>query len=274
MVRGVLLFSLGALIGAGVVALSRTPGAGSAPLQTQRESVEIVQSLRMAQERIAELEADIKRLKVAHANGEILTPSSAPVRHEANNGASRDEDEGHQRNAVRWRVSAIEKFVPLTEDQRNRLTEKFTADADSARAGDTPNSESLDDILGVESAQFYRQQVQAAFARAHDQEIEREVVWLSRQLSLTAEQETAVRQAMTRIEQQLQSGKPPHGAGSSDPQHRVQAMIEESKARRELTNAEFSKVLTPEQYQAYLRSEAESVDSDVEIFHDPGADQP
>jgi hypothetical protein len=47
-------------------------------------------------------------------------------------------------------------------------------------------------------------------------------------------------------------------------------MIADNRRRLELRNAELSKILTPEQLQAYAQIEAESSASDVEVFHDAG----
>jgi hypothetical protein len=47
-------------------------------------------------------------------------------------------------------------------------------------------------------------------------------------------------------------------------------MIAENKRRAALLREKLQALLPPDQYQAYLRSEAESAASDVEVFHDPG----
>ncbi len=64
-------------------------------------------------------------------------------------------------------------------------------------------------------------------------------------------------------------GSSSHGSKTS-PQERVKAMIAESKRRRALRSEKLQAVLPPDQYQVYLRSEAESAASDVEVFHDAG----
>ena len=50
--------------------------------------------------------------------------------------------------------------------------------------------------------------------------------------------------------------------------------LEVLKNRRlsELRNEQLKAALTPEQYEAYLRSQAESAASDIEVFHDPGGE--
>jgi regulator of replication initiation timing len=51
------------------------------------------------------------------------------------------------------------------------------------------------------------------------------------------------------------------------PQERVKAMVEENRKRTELRNEQLKPVLSPEQYEAYLRTQAESPAADVELFH-------
>jgi hypothetical protein len=47
-------------------------------------------------------------------------------------------------------------------------------------------------------------------------------------------------------------------------------MIEENRQRGELRSQELRNILSPEQYQAYLKTQTESAAADVEVFHDPG----
>jgi hypothetical protein len=171
---------------------------------------------------------------------------------------------------VAWRVSAIEKFVPLNPEQKERLREKYERESTASANGEEVESESLEDIIGSENASYYREQVQAAFKRVQNEEIERESVWLTRKLGLSPEQESSVRQIFERVESEVsQSTAPGHLSGT--PQERVRALIAENQRRSELRTNELSNILSPEQRRAYAELEAESSASDVEVFHDPGA---
>jgi len=182
-----------------------------------------------------------------------------------------DSSEEKQREALSWRVSAIEKFVPLTEEQRNRLVAKFQEETRAGQAGEESRAEKLEEILGDDNARYYRDQVKAAFERVQNEETEKEVLWLSRQLNLAPEQERSMRAVFLDVEKTVESefGPSSHGSRTS-PQERLKAMIAESKRRRALRSEKLQAVLPPDQYQAYLRSEAESAASDVEVFHDAG----
>lgn len=214
-------------------------------------------------QRVRELEDRVSQ--AASVGAKISSGSSA----EAFVKVDEEAEQQRRREAVRWRVSAIEKFVPLTAAQRDRLSDKFRQDAE---ADDQEGAETLDDILGQESADYYRQQVKAAFQRVKDQETEKEMVWMSHQLSLSADQERVVRGIYTGVEQQIRQeiGAQQQGETPRSAQERVKLMVLENRRRIELRNTQMRAVLSSEQYEAYLKSEAESTSADVEVFHDPG----
>ncbi len=170
-------------------------------------------------------------------------------------------------DAVQWRVSAIEKFVPLSAEQRQRLREKFEKEV-LVPSGEEPGTESLEDIVGEESARFYRQQVQAAFQKVQNEALDREVVWLARQLTLSPDQEQALRSVFEAVERQIEAERLGDSVqGVQSPQSRVRAMVTENRKRADLRNEQLKGVLSPEQYEIFLRSQAESSDADVELFH-------
>jgi hypothetical protein len=213
--------------------------------------------------RVAQLEDEVRALRERNpAPVEVAAPAGAvtvePV--------TVSEDERSE--ALRWRVSAIEKFVPLTDEQKDRLRRKFTEEGNARVSGGESQAESLDEILGEENARYYREQVAAAFQRMQDAEIEKEVLLISRQLALPVEQEEGVRSVFVGVERTLKETEVPRQEGSAH--ERVRGMVEENKRRTSLRGEELKKILTPEQYQRYLTLEAESPAADVEVFHDPG----
>jgi len=223
------------------------------------------------QARVSELE---RKLKEEEARAAQSHTEQAPLPVNSVDSPAAGEAEGDDtrlREATRWRVSAIEKFVPLSEEQKQRLSDKFIKEG-SSEDGEV-ETESLETILGDDNATFYRQQVQAAFQRVQDEEVEKEVVWVSRQLSLSQEQERAVRDVYDRVEQQVraEASVGGHGAPAASSQDRVRQMVQESRLRNTLRQSMLKDVLTPEQYQTYLKNESESASSEMEVFHDPGA---
>jgi DnaJ-domain-containing protein 1 len=270
--KSLLILLLGGLVGGGLVEVCHRGASceNSPHLVDGPSPTDYAGRAREAEVKIAALEVDIRNLR-ARATPEVThVPVSGGRVAETPSEAEAEAADKERLNAVRWKISAIEKFVPLNDEQRSRLTAKFAADTEAKKRDEPPSSESLEDILGAEQASFYRDQVQAAFKRAQDQEIEREVVWLSRQLSLSTAQEDAMREAMARVESQVRSAQG-HGSGAGTPQERIQAMIRENQARRDLTNEELRKILSADQFQAYLKGETESAAADAEVFHDPAA---
>lgn len=176
-----------------------------------------------------------------------------------------------KKRAITWRVSAIEKFVPLSDEQREQLTEKFQEEQKAQEEGRDSEAQPLEAIIGEESANVYRQQVKAAFERVQNEELDKEIVWMSRKLALSAQQEQSMRTAFASIESEIDSefgGL--HGGDNSSPQARVTRMIAENKKRVQLRSEALKRVLSPEQYTAYAETEAQSAASDMEVFHDPG----
>ena len=217
--------------------------------------------LSQARSRIEEL------LKAGAATVACPTPVPGPARPEAEDSdALKPREVSINPEVVSWRVSAIEKFVPLTEEQRERLRMMFSGTGERG----AERSDTLEEIIGAESAAFYRQQVQAAFKRAQEESVEKEVVWLSRQLGLSSASEQQVRQVFATVEQQLTEERRSLELKASSPRERVRMMIEENRRRRTLRNEQLKAVMAPEQFELFLRSQAESTDSDVEIFHGAG----
>jgi hypothetical protein len=222
---------------------------------------------------ITDLETKLAGVKAAAepeqlGSGEAVRASSAgaplPAPSPADEPALADSKPTPSPNAVKWRVSAIEKFVPLTEDQRQRLVTKFEADLRGEEG-----TETLEDVLGEENARFYREQVKAAFRKVEEEELDKEVVWLSRQLDLSPEQERRLHEAFAGIETEIDAGKESLHGGARSSEDRVRAMIEESRTRQRLRSERARAILNPDQFDVFSRVQAESSSSNMEVFHEP-----
>lgn len=233
------------------------PATPQPPVGADRES-----ELAQAREQIEELTREIARRATAAApigSPAPLATASSPT---VESSAAPAQEHSPPSKRVAWRISAIEKFVPLSEEQKNRLTVKFEREA----AGEE-SSASLEEILGGESATFYREQVKAAFERARNEEVDREIVWLGRQLALTSAQERDIKVAFDAVEKELETVELPESVQARTPEERVKAMITENKRREELRQARLKMILSPDQFAAYSRMNAESTKSDIEVFH-------
>jgi hypothetical protein len=202
-----------------------------------------------------------------------LQPQMAEPHREAEseNSSTEPSNPDAKQRAISWRVSAIEKFIPLSDAQREQLAEKFEEEQKAREEGRESQAQPLEAIIGEESATVYRQQVKAAFDRVQNEELDKEVVWMSRKLALSAQQEQAMRAAFASVETDIDAEfEGMHGDSGGSPQARVTRMIAENKKRIQLRAAALKNVLTPEQYAAYAETEAQSSAADMEVFHDPG----
>lgn len=222
MVKGLPILLAGICIGSGIAWAIFAASSPTAPVPVpQAQPLVCDQSdLKRMQERVAQLESELASAKT-RAHVTVAPPQVAAA-------------EPQTDESLSWRISAIEKFVPLSDEQKERLREKYTKE----RAGEGEGAESLEDILGAESAAFYRERVQAAFKKVQDEEVEREVVWLSRTLSLSKEQEGSVRTILANVEAEVSKGGltlsqvPPPGACAGDDSSE-QASVRSSKRAAE-----------------------------------------
>lgn len=264
--RAIVLLIAGAALGASGVYLM-----GRVPVPTQEvqvtvppQSIACESELSSHRARIAELERRIA----------IQQPTATTLEGAATDQSSPAPEDSAADQAIAWRVSAVEKFIPLTESQKERLREKFQEEKNAREQGRESAAEPLEDIVGEDQAVAYRQQVNAAFERAQNQELEKEAVWISRKLSLSPDQEQSMRTIFSDVESQINKefGDGQHGVALSA-QQRVARMVAENKRRLQLRSDALKNVLQPSQYAAYLQEESQSAAADVEVFHDSGGSE-
>lgn len=277
MVRSINLLVIGAALGAVLVWLGiRGSQAPVSPIVTPDPA------LMRCESELAQLGLEIQELRRIAVGAK---PSVDIVEHApAHNGSdsaelssSSNSDAAHQavnqavNQAVAWQISAIERFVPLSEGQRLRLANKFAEERKAREEGRESSAESLEEILGEDNAQTYRGQVKAAFDRVRNEELEKDTVWLARRLGLSPDQEASMRTIFEDVERAVavEYPQPALGAGAT-PQQRVLRMIAENKRRVQLRAERLRQILPPDQYQAYMKAESESAAADMEVFHGSG----
>jgi len=221
-------------------------------------------SLKQLDSELLELKSKRGSPCIATASVEQITATEQGTQYEAKSDSER-------KLANSWRISAIEKFVPLSDDQKERLERRFTEEQAAKEGNRESVAESLDQILGADDAKVYRDQMQAAFERARDEELERDTIWMARKLGLVADQEQRMRASFAEVEQIIRAefeGSP--NVADRSAQARVSRMIAENKRRIQLRAERLRSLLSPEQYQEYVKLESESSASDVEVFHGGG----
>ena len=156
--------------------------------------------------------------------------------------------------------------MPLTEDTRARLTEKFEAEVRDPNA----QTEPLENIIGQEQANFYRAEVKKAFVKVRDEEVEKEVLLLGRNLALSSDQQKRLREVYVGVEQQLDElyGDPEQRYRfKGTMEERMKRMMETTRYRRDQLAEALKGVLTPEQYEAYLKEVDSSAEGELGVWH-------
>lgn len=170
---------------------------------------------------------------------------------------------------VESRVSSVGKFVQLSDEQRERLRQKFTTDALKKRGG-TSESESLEAILGERDAEYYRDQLRGAFERSREQALDRELFYLSRKLKLESTQESGIRTLLQSVDQAVEEkfeAERRDPRFQNEPAFRVRLMVRENEFRAEWLAEQAKTILTPDQYQAFLQEQTESSAQDMGLWH-------
>lgn len=194
--------------------------------------------------------ASTEHISSAVSRTDSLTPVDTPL----------DRTKEHAQLA-RWRVAAIARFLPLSDDQRRQLHELF-----SAERGDA----TVESILGAENYRYLRERQKEAFKRAEAEEQERELYFLSRRLGLDVAQEAALGRVLEDVEaevsESLRSRQQSLGPHPS-PTRRMELLIETNQLRATLMEQRLRSILNETQLRSYLEYQATAPSQDMEIWH-------
>ncbi len=171
---------------------------------------------------------------------------------------------------IESRVSALAKVVGITEEQRERLRTKYTDEARARRAGITAETPSLEEIIGEEGTRFYREQLSTAMERSQRAELDREVYYMARVLSLSQEQEEHYRELMQTVDSEIRRqfrSERESPQFQSDPSFRVKLSIRENEFRSKWLLEQLKVTLNPQQYEAYVKEEANSSSAELGVWH-------
>ena len=269
MIKIFITFIFGLLLGlTGVFFLNINP---KAPVCDHPESTPPSAHDQICREELAKISVELESLKQSKYQSDKDSATNVVADTNPDNVKADSSKSAESARAISWRLSAIEKFVPISDEQRAQLEEKFKEDRQSAEEGRASESKSLDEILGDDKAKTYRDQVQSAFNRARDEELEKDALWISKTLGLSGDQEQRMRAVFSEVEQEIrEEGSESENLSAGTPQQRLAQMIAENRKRLELRASKLKSVLSSEQYQAYLQAESGSSSGDLEVFHDSG----
>lgn len=163
--------------------------------------------------------------------------------------------------SIDTRMSVLNRFFDLDDEEKTSLREKFTSEALDSDAP-TP---SLAAILGADRAKFYNDQRKEARKRFKEEERERKVYYLSRRLGLSPSQEKAFFELERQID--LDSSSPPNSLSNQNPRQYMRALIEGLQSEQELREQGLQSILTRDQWETYQLEQARSSLQELELWH-------
>jgi hypothetical protein len=163
------------------------------------------------------------------------------------------------------RINAITKFVPLNDTQKTRLRSKYEVEFRAKNPLET-TTEKLEDILGSDSARFYREQKQKAFERARDESLERDVLYISRLLGLDPVTEENVRKTYKEVDNEMKNYAQ-SSLSTNNKQSRLKLLLDSEKQRNTLLTEKLKNIITNEQYQQFIEYQAQSSSQDLQLWH-------
>ena len=169
--------------------------------------------------------------------------------------------------ALDYQLSAAAQILGMTTAQQEALRATLQ---EAPEDGDGAPSfvDALRETMGEEEANTFIEQQRNAFERSTRRELNREVAYLAKLLTLSTEQEAQVQQTLSAVEVDL------NALGANDPsplhgsaQERLRALLERNRVRSKRLQEEFQKILTPDQFTAFMADEADSEAADLELWH-------
>ncbi|MCB9030120.1 MAG: hypothetical protein H6619_03650 [Deltaproteobacteria bacterium] len=128
------------------------------------------------------------------------------------------------------------------------------------------SDENLEDIIGKENAQFYKEQRKKAFQNSENEALEKELYYLSRKLDLKLEQELQIEKSLFSLKERAKD-KNNANVEPTTPQEKLQAYMEQTKRENDILRKDLEAILSKEQYEQYLLLEAESSAAQVGVWH-------
>lgn len=162
---------------------------------------------------------------------------------------------------IATKIASISKFVPLSDEQRSRLTQKFRLEAQSKSA----ETETLDQIIGTDEAAFYREQRKKAFERILQESIEKEVMFIARKLALSPAEEESLRSVYFEVEGEISKMREENAAAEKE-KSTLQKLIEEEKLRNDLLVERLKEKLSPDNFDTFIRYQAGA--QEMQLWHE------
>ncbi len=169
---------------------------------------------------------------------------------------------------VDWRLKSVEKFVDLSEAQREQLRELFGGrNTDPLAQGSTDKKVTLKDVLGEDNYAVYQDARARAKTKIESENREKDILYKARIINLTPKEESILRDVTLKVDQDIETRKQADDTKPASPYEGLARYLQYEKLRRELIAAELKSELPNDKYEAYLKVDADSAASEMGVWH-------
>jgi hypothetical protein len=169
---------------------------------------------------------------------------------------------------VDWRLKSVEKFVDLSEAQREQLRELFGGrNTDPLAQGASDKKVTLKDVLGEDNYAVYQDARARAKIKIESENREKDILYKARIINLTPKEESILRDVTLKVDQDIEARKQADDTKPATPYEGLARYLQYEKLRRELIAAELKSELPTDKYEAYLKVDADSAASEMGVWH-------
>lgn len=164
---------------------------------------------------------------------------------------------------VDWRLNSVAKLVDINEEQRAQLKELFS----STSADPLAQKTGLKEILGEDNYNNYQDARTRARVKIESENREKDILYKARIINLTPKEESILRDVTLKIDQEIENRKSSDGTKPASPYEGLARYLQFEKLKRELIAAELKAQLPKDKYEAYVKADADSASSELEVWH-------
>jgi hypothetical protein len=164
---------------------------------------------------------------------------------------------------VDWRLNSVAKLVDLNEEQKTQLKELFS----SASSDPLAQKNGLKEILGEDNYNSYQEARVRARVKIENENREKDILYKARIINLTPKEESILRDVTLKIDQDIEARKQADNTKPTSPYEGLARYLQFEKLKRELIASELKEQLPKEKYEAYVKADADSASSELEVWH-------